>query len=316
MPLRVAVQMDRLETINIAGDSTFALMLSAHQRGHTLYHYLAEDLTYHEERLYAGAHEVSVKAVAGDHFRIGEFTILDLGRDADVVLMRQDPPFDLAYITATHLLERIQPETLVVNDPASVRNAPEKIWVLDFDRFMPPTILTRSLSLTRKFLAEHGEIGVKPLHGNAGKAVFKVGRDGANLASLIEMFNTAYREPHVVQAFVPEIKEGDKRIVLVDGEVAGAINRIPGEGEIRSNLAVGGSAAKTELTGTELEICAALAPELQARGLLFVGIDVIGGKWLTEINVTSPTGIVAIDRFNGTDTPGMIWDAIEAKVRK
>jgi glutathione synthase len=313
MSLRVAVQMDPLEGINLAGDSTFALMLSAQERGHSLYHYRPEDLSWSEGRLWAGAFPVTVRRVEGSHFRFGDFTILDLGRDADVVLMRQDPPFDLAYITATHLLERIQPGTLVVNDPASVRNAPEKIWVLDFERFMPPTLLTRSLSLTRKFLAEHGEIVVKPLHGNAGKAVFKVGRDGANLASLIEMFNTAYREPHVVQAFVPEIKEGDKRIVLVDGEVAGAINRIPGEGEIRSNLAVGGSAAKTELTDTEREICAALGPELKARGLLFVGIDVIGGKWLTEINVTSPTGIVAIDAFNGTDTAALIWDAIERR---
>jgi glutathione synthase len=257
---------------------------------------------------------VTVRPVPGDHYVLGDHVLLDLGRDTDVVLMRQDPPFDLGYITATHLLERIQGETLVVNDPASVRNAPEKIWVLDFARYMPPTLLTRSLGATRHFLERHGEIVVKPLHGNAGKAVFKVGRDGANLASLIEMFNAAYREPHVVQAFVPEISEGDKRIVLVDGEVAGAINRIPGAGEIRSNLAVGGSAAKTELTQTEREICAALAPELKARGLLFVGIDVIGGKWLTEINVTSPTGIVAIDKFNGTDTPALIWDAIEAKL--
>src|SRR3954469_16644489 len=220
MPLRVAVQMDPLEGIGIAGDSTFALMLKAQERGHKLYHYLAEDLTYAEGRLYAGVREVSVQAVAGDHFSFGEFAILDLGRDVDVVLMRQDPPFDLGYITATHLLERIRGETLVVNDPASVRNAPEKVWVLDFARFMPPTVLTRSLGVARKFLAKHGEIVVKPLHGNAGKAVFKVGRDGANLASLIEMFNTAYREPHVVQAFVPEISQGDKRIVLVDGEVA------------------------------------------------------------------------------------------------
>ena len=316
MTLRVAVQMDPLEHINISGDSTFAIMLGAQARGHTLYHYLADALTWQDGRLYAGANEVSVQPVAGDHFKLGEFTILDLGRDIDVVLMRQDPPFDLGYITATHLLERIQGETLVVNDPASVRNAPEKIWVLDFARYMPPTLLTRSLGAARKFLERHGEIVVKPLHGNAGKAVFKVGRDGANLASLIEMFNTAYREPHVVQAFVPEISEGDKRIVLVDGEVAGAINRIPGAGEIRSNLAVGGSAAKTELAETEREICAALAPELKARGLLFVGIDVIGGRWLTEINVTSPTGIVAIDRFNGNDTPALIWDAIEAKVRR
>lgn len=316
MSLRVAVQMDPLETINIAGDSTFAIMLGAQKRGHRLFHYAAEDLSWHDGRLWTMARPVNVRPVAGDHFDAGEPELLDLGRDVDVVLMRQDPPFDLGYITATHLLERIQSETLVVNDPASVRNAPEKLWVLDFARFMPPTTLTRSIGLARKFLAQHGAMVVKPLHGNAGKAVFKVGPDGANLASLIEMFNAAYREPHVVQAFVPEISQGDKRIVLVDGEVAGAVNRIPGEGEIRSNLAVGGSAARTDLTDTEREICTALAPELKARGLLFVGIDVIGGKWLTEINVTSPTGIVAIDRFNGTDTPGMIWDAIEAKVRK
>src|SRR5438067_4656729 len=314
MPLRVAVQMDPLDRINIAGDSTFALMLKAQALGHELYHYAPEHLSYAEDRLWTMGYPVTVQRVAGDHYRFGEPKILDLGRDVDVVLMRQDPPFDLGYITATHLLERIQGETLVVNDPASVRNAPEKLWVLDFARFMPATTLTRSLGVARKFLAEHGAMVVKPLHGNAGKAVFKVGADGANLASLIEMFNTAYREPHVVQAFVPEIAQGDKRIVLVDGEVAGAVNRIPGEGEIRSNLAVGGSAAKTELSDTEREICAALGPELKRRGLLFVGIDVIGGKWLTEINVTSPTGIVAIDRFNGTDTPGMIWDAIERRL--
>jgi glutathione synthase len=315
MKLRVAVQMDPLESINIAGDSTFAIMLGAQKRGHSLFHYSPEDLSWHDGRLWTMARPVTVQPVPGDHFRAGAPEVLDLGRDADVVLMRQDPPFDLGYITATHLLERIQAETLVVNDPASVRNAPEKLWVLDFARFMPATTLTRSLGVARKFLAEHGAMVVKPLHGNAGKAVFKVGPAGENLASLIEMFNTAYREPHVVQAFVPEISQGDKRIVLVEGEVAGAVNRIPGEGEIRSNLAVGGSAAKTELTDTEREICAALGPELKARGLLFVGIDVIGGKWLTEINVTSPTGIVAIDRFNGTDTPARIWEAIEAKLK-
>jgi glutathione synthase len=314
MPLRVAVQMDPLEKINISGDSTFALMLRAQERGHKLYHYLAEALTYANGRLYAGAHEVSVQPVSGDHFKLGEFVILDLGSDVDVVLMRQDPPFDLGYITATHLLERIQGETLVVNEPASVRNAPEKLWVLDFAQFMPPTALTRSLSVAREFLAEHGDIVIKPLHGFAGGSVFRIGRDGQNLASLIELFNKTYREPHVLQAFVPEIAEGDKRIVLVDGEVAGAVNRVPGAGEIRSNLAVGGKAAKTELTPGEQEICAALGPELRRRGLLFVGIDVIGGRWLTEINVTSPTGIVAIDTFNGTDTPGLIWDAIERHV--
>ena len=314
MTLRVAVQMDPLERINIAGDSTFAIMLGAQVRGHSLYHYAAEDLGWRDGRLHAGARPVTVQRVEGDHFRFGDWTILDLASDVDVVLMRQDPPFDLGYITATHLLERIRDETLVVNDPASVRNAPEKVWVLDFARFMPPTLITRSLGAARDFLAEHGEVVVKPLHGFGGGSVFRVGRDGANLASLIEVFNKAYREPHVVQAFLPEIAEGDKRIVFVDGEVAGAVNRIPGEGEIRSNLAVGGRAAKTELTGREREICDVLGPELKKRGLLFVGIDVIGGKWLTEINVTSPTGIVAVDRFNGTDTPARIWDAIEAKL--
>jgi glutathione synthase len=314
MSLTVAVQMDPLESINIDGDSSFAIMLGAQARGHRVYHYAAEDLSWLDGRLWTMARPVTVQRVKGDHFSAGEPEILDLGRDVDVVLMRQDPPFDLGYITATHLLERIQGETLVVNDPASVRNAPEKIWVLDYARFMPPTAVTRSVGVARKFLAEHKEIVVKPLHGNGGKAIFKIGRDGQNLSSLIEVFNTAYREPHMLQAFLPGVAEGDKRIVLVDGEVVGAVNRIPGEGEIRSNLAVGGKAAKTELTAREEEICAALAPELKRRGLLFVGIDVIGGEWLTEINVTSPTGIVAIDRFNGTDTPALIWDAIERKL--
>lgn len=315
MSLNVAVQMDPLESISIDGDSTFAIMLGAQARGHRLYHYAAEALSWADGRLWTMAYPVTVQRVKGDHFQVGEPELLDLGRDVDVVLMRQDPPFDLGYITATHLLERIQRETLVVNDPASVRNAPEKLWVLDFARFMPPTAITRSLGLARKFLAEHKEIVVKPLHGNGGKAIFKVGSDGANLASLIEVFNTAYREPHMIQAFLPGVAEGDKRIVFVDGAVAGAVNRIPGEGEIRSNLAVGGKAAKTELTAREEEICAAIGPELRKRGLLFVGIDVIGGEWLTEINVTSPTGIVAIDRFNGTDTPALIWAAIEGKLR-
>jgi glutathione synthase len=314
MSLRVAVQMDPLEGINISGDSTFAVMLGAQARGHQLYHYRADALTWQDGRLYAGAHAVSVQAISGDHFRLGDFTILDLGRDVDVVLMRQDPPFDLGYITATHLLERIRDETLVVNDPAAVRDAPEKLWVLDFAEFMPPTAITRSLGVARKFLAEHGDIVVKPVHGFAGGSVFRIGPDGRNLASLIELFNRSYREPHVLQQFIPEIAAGDKRIVLVDGEVAGAVNRVPGEGEIRSNLAVGGKAAKTELTDREQEICAVLGPECRKRGLLFVGIDVIGGRWLTEINVTSPTGIVAIDSFNGSDTPGLIWDAIDRRL--
>jgi glutathione synthase len=313
-PLAVAVQMDPLATLNIAGDSTFALMLAAQARGHRLFHYLAEELNYAARRVWARAHPVTVQRVAGDHFRFGEAVDLDLGADADVVLMRQDPPFDLGYITATHLLERIADRTLVVNDPASVRNAPEKVFVLDYPQFMPPTLVTRSLDEARAFLAEHGAMVVKPLHGNGGKAIFKVEGDGLNLSALFEVFNGTWREPHMVQAFLPAVAQGDKRIVLVDGEVAGAINRLPGEGEIRSNLAVGGSAEKTQLTPREREICAVLGPELKRRGLLFVGIDVIGGEWLTEINVTSPTGIVAIERFDGTDVAGMIWDAIEAKV--
>ncbi len=315
MSLTVAVQMDPLESINIDGDSTFALMLGAQARGHELLHYAAEDLSWVDGRLWTMARPVTVQPVAGNHFIAGDRRIVDLGRDVDVILMRQDPPFDVGYITATHLLERIAGETLIVNDPASVRNAPEKVWVLDFARFMPPTAITRSLGVAREFLAKHKAMVVKPLHGNGGKAVFKINSDGANLSALFEMFNTAWREPHMIQAFVPSVTEGDKRIILVDGEVAGAVNRIPGKGEIRSNLAVGGVAAKTELTAREQEICAALAPELKARGLIFVGIDVIGGEWLTEINVTSPTGIVAVDRFNNTDTPALIWDAIEARLK-
>ena len=314
MRLTVAVQMDPLDSINIAGDSSFALMLTAQERGHSLFHYAAEDLNYRDGRVWAKAYPVTVQRVVGDHFSVGEPVNLDLGDEADVVLMRQDPPFDLGYITATHLLERIADTTLVVNDPAQVRNAPEKVFVLDYPQFMPPTLVTRSLDEARKFLAEHGAIVIKPLHGNGGKAIFKVESDGANLSALIEVFNMTWREPHMVQAFLPDVAKGDKRIVLVDGEIAGAINRLPGEGEIRSNLAVGGSAEKTGLTDKEREICAVLGPELKKRGLLFVGIDVIGGTWLTEINVTSPTGIVAIERFDGTDIAGMIWDAIEAKV--
>ncbi len=313
MSLRIAVQMDPLESVGIAGDSTFALMLSAQARGHRLFHYAADALTYEDGRVRAMAREVTVQRVAGDHYTAADPAPLDLGRDIDVILMRQDPPFDIGYITATYLLERIASETLVVNDPRSVRDAPEKLFVLDFARFMPPTLITRSLSELKAFHARHGEIVVKPLHGNAGAAVFRIGRDGTNLAALAELFGSVWREPYIAQAFLPAVADGDKRIVLVDGEVAGAINRKPGPGEIRSNLAAGGTAHAAELTAREREICAALGPELKARGLLFVGIDVIGGH-LTEINVTSPTGIVAIDAFNGSDTPARIWDAIEAKV--
>ncbi|MGE8133729.1 glutathione synthase [Novosphingobium subterraneum] len=315
MTLRVAVQMDPLHSINIAGDSSFALMLSAQERGHEVYHYDVGSLTLDEDdRLIAHARPVTVQRVEGDHYKTGDVRWLDLGRDIDVVLMRQDPPFHMGYITATHLLERIEGEALVVNNPRSVRNAPEKVMVLDYRRFMPPTIVTRSVEEVRLFQKKHGAIVVKPIHGNGGKAIFRVGPEGENLGALFEVFNQTWPEPHMVQAFLPEVAKGDKRIVLVDGEIAGAINRKPCEGEFRSNLAVGGYAEKTELTAEEQEICAALGPQLKRLGLIFVGIDVIGGKYLTEINVTSPTGIVAIDKFNGTDTPGMIWDAIERRL--
>ena len=315
MSLRVAVQMDPIETVKIAGDSSFALMLSAQARGHSLWHYDVGSLTLDEnDRLTALASPVRVQRVAGNHFEKGEARRIDLGRDIDVVLMRQDPPFDMGYITATHLLERIQGETLVVNDPASVRNAPEKVMVLDFRRFMPPTLVTRSVAEVREFMKRHGGVVIKPIHGNGGKAIFRIPESGDNLGALIEVFNQTWPEPHMVQPFLPEVAEGDKRIVLVDGEYAGAINRKPGEGEFRSNLAQGGYAEKADLTPREEEICAAMGPELKKRGLIFVGIDVIGGKWLTEINVTSPTGIVSIDEFNGTDTSARIWDVIEARL--
>ena len=315
MSLTVAVQMDPLESIGIAGDSSFALMLKAQERGHRLFHYLARDLAYEDGRVRTKARPVTVQRVEGNHFTAGEAVTLDLAGDVDVVLMRQDPPFDIGYITATYLLERVAAETLVVNDPRSVRDAPEKLFVLDYARFMPPTMISRSLADVRAFHASHGEIVVKPLHGKAGEGVFRIGKDGTNLTALTELFGAIWKEPFIAQAFLPAVSEGDKRIVLVDGEVAGAINRVPGKGEFRSNLAAGGTAKATELTDREREICAALGPELKRRGLLFVGIDVIGGM-LTEINVTSPTGIVAVDHFNGSDTPGLIWDAIEAKVAR
>jgi glutathione synthase len=308
--------MDPLAGININGDSSFALMLSAQARCYDVWHYDVGTLSLDaNDRLTAWAHPVhDLQRVEGAHFRFGAPKRIDLGRDIDVVLMRQDPPFHVGYITATHLLERIEGETLVVNNPVSVRNAPEKVMVLDYRRFMPPTLITRSADEVREFQRTHGAVVVKPLHGNGGKAIFRVPVEGDNLGALFEVFNTSWPEPHMVQPFLPDVAKGDKRIVLVDGEVAGAINRRPGEGEFRSNLAVGGSAEATELTPREVEICAAMGPRLKELGLIFVGIDVIGGEWLTEINVTSPTGIVAIDKFNGTDTPGKIWDAIEARL--
>ena len=314
MSLRVAVQMDPIETINIAGDSSFALMLSAQARGHALYHYDVRSLAWDQGRITAWAQPVTVQRVEGAHYSLGETRKIDLAADVDVVLMRQDPPFDLGYLTGTWLLERLAGQTLVVNDPRSVRDAPEKVFVLDYARFMPPTLVARRIEDVRAFQAEHpGDIVVKPLHGNGGKAVFRVPADGSNLGALVEMFGQVWPEPFMVQAFIPSVAQGDKRIVLVDGAIAGAINRKPGAGEFRSNLAVGGYAEATTLTQREEEICAVLGPELERRGLVFVGIDVIGGEWLTEINVTSPTGILAIDRFNGTDTPALIWDAIERR---
>lgn len=314
MSLRVAVQMDPIETVNIAGDSSFALMLSAQARGYSLWHYDVRTLAWENSQITAWAAPVTVRDIAGDHFTKGELRKINLATDVDVILMRQDPPFDLGYITATLLLERLEGQTLVVNDPASVRNAPEKMFVLDYARFMPPTLIARKMADVQVFQREHGAVVVKPLHGNGGKAIFKIEADGTNLSALFEVFNQTWPEPHMVQPFIPEVALGDKRIVLVDGEFTGAINRRPGVGEFRSNLAQGGYAEKAELTAREEEICAAMGPELKQRGLVFVGIDVIGGKWLTEINVTSPTGIVAIDKFNGTDTSALIWNAIERRL--
>ena len=313
MPLNAAFQMDPMESIKIAGDSSFALMLSAQARGHRVWHYDVATLAYEDGRITAHAAPVTVQRVEGDHFTLGERRRIDLGSEIDVVLMRQDPPFHLGYITAAFLLDRLKGTTLVVNDPREVVNAPEKMFVLDYARFMPPTLIARHADDVRAFQEKHGSVVVKPLHGNGGKAIFRLGEDRMNTSALFEVFNQTWPEPHMVQPFLPSVSEGDKRIVLIDGEFAGAINRLPGEGEFRSNLAQGGRAEAATLTAREEEICAAMGPELKRRGLVFVGIDVIGGEWLTEINVTSPTGIVAIDRFNGTDSGAAIWDAIEAR---
>jgi glutathione synthase len=318
MSLRVAVQMDPMETVNIAGDSSFALIEGAQARGHTVFHYDVGTLAWQSDgspigKLTALGAPVKVQRVLGDHFTMEERRPIDLARDIDVVLMRQDPPFDLGYISAALLLDRLKGTTVVANDPREVVNAPEKMFVLDFARFMPPTLIARTLDDVRAFQAEHGAVVVKPLHGNGGKAIFKIDEAGTNLSALMEVFNQTWPEPHMIQPFLPEVSQGDKRIVLIDGEFAGAINRVPEEGEFRSNLAQGGYAEAAQLTAREEEICAAMGPELKRRGQVFVGIDVIGGKWLTEINVTSPTGIVAIDKFNGTDSAGAIWDVIERK---
>ncbi len=312
MGLRVAVQMDPLEAVNINGDSTFALMLEAQARGHRLYEYQPDQLSYVHGAVMAQARGVSVQRVAGNHLTVGDGVSLNLANDVDVVLLRQDPPFDLGYITTTHLLEMVHPKTLVVNDPASVRNAPEKLFVTKFKHLMPATLITRTLADVQAFRSQYGEVVIKPLYGNAGTAVFHISKTDANVSALVETFQTMDRAPFMVQQFLPQVSEGDKRIVLVDGVATGAINRLPKSGEIRSNLAAGGSAVQTELTARESEICETIGPDLKRMGLIFVGIDVIAG-YLTEINVTSPTGIQAIDRFNSSNTPGLIWDAIEAR---
>ncbi|HEY8277806.1 MAG TPA: glutathione synthase [Methyloceanibacter sp.] len=314
MALKVAFQMDPIERIDIKGDSTFALLLETQRRGHDVFYYTPDNLSLRDGKLIARGHSLTVEDRPGDHYRLAHPRSVDLAR-LDVVHLRQDPPFDMAYITTTHLLERIQPKTLVVNDPASVRNAPEKVFVLDFMDLMPPTLVTRSLDEVKAFRAQHKDIVVKPLYGNGGAAVFHIARGDTNLNALIELMGSSFREPIMVQRYLPQVRRGDKRIILVNGEIAGAINRVPAKDESRSNLHVGGTAEEAKLNKRDNEICARLRPELKKRGLIFVGIDVIG-PYLTEINVTSPTGIRQIKQFGGNDVAAMIWDVIERKVAK
>jgi glutathione synthase len=311
--LNVAVQMDPIERINIRGDSTFALLLEAQARGHTLTYYTPDRLAQIGADVFATVQPVTVRDEVGNHFTLGEPRRLALST-LDVILLRQDPPFDLAYITTTHLLERIHPKTLVVNDPAHVRNAPEKVFVTEFSDLMPPTLITRDLAEIKAFRAAHGDIVMKPLYGHGGGAVFRVTRDDLNFGSLYDMFAVTFREQWVVQAWLPAVKDGDKRIILVDGEYAGAVNRVPAADDLRSNMVRGGSPKKTELTKREQDICERLGPHLRERGLLLVGIDVIG-DYLTEINVTSPTGIRAVRNVGGPDIAKLVWDKIEGKRR-
>jgi glutathione synthase len=312
MALCVAIQMDPIERIDIAGDSTFALALEGQARGHSLIYYGPRDLTFRDGAVVARTRPLEVRNKRGDHFTLGDFAVTDLSR-LDVVLMRQDPPFDMAYITATHILERIHPKTLVVNDPFHVRNAPEKLFVTQFKELMPPSLITTDRAEIGAFRAAHKDIILKPLYGNGGAGVFRVRADDENLGAMLEMFTAFYREPIVVQRYVPEVRKGDKRILLVEGEFAGAINRVPAEGEARSNMHVGGRPEATSLTGREEAICRTIGPELKSRGLIFAGIDVIG-DYLTEINVTSPTGIQEVKRFGGPDAAALVWDAIERRL--
>lgn len=309
--LKVGIQMDHISTISIAGDSTFALALEAGARGHELYHFTPDRLQLQNGRVSAEIESLEVRDREGDHFSLGPKALTDLST-LDVILLRQDPPFDMSYITNTHLLERIHPQTLVVNDPASVRNAPEKILVMDFADLMPDTLITRDEKAIREFRQKHGDIIIKPLYGNGGAGVFRLGQGDENLSSIIELFFGMSREPVIAQQYLRDVRQGDKRIILVDGEPVGAINRVPPEGDARSNMHVGGVAEHSELTDREREICARIAPVLKERGFIFVGIDVIGGL-MTEINVTSPTGIREVRRFSGTDIASLVWDAIEKR---
>ncbi|ALK10712.1 glutathione synthase [Blastochloris viridis] len=313
MTLRVAVQMDPIERINIRGDSTFALLLEAQARGHALGYYTPDRLAMAGGKVFAAVQPLAVKDVQGEHFTLGTAERVDLST-FDVILMRQDPPFDLAYISSTHFLERIHPKTLVVNDPAAVRNAPEKLFVTEFPELMPPTLISRDRDEIQAFRARHGDVVMKPLYGHGGAAVFRLHAQDANFGSFFDLFSATFREPWVTQAFLPKVAEGDKRIILIDGEAAGAVNRVPQVDDIRSNMVRGGAAVATDLTPREREICATIGPALKARGLIVVGIDVIDG-YLTEINVTSPTGIRAIKALGGPDLAAGAWDAIEAKRR-
>jgi glutathione synthase len=313
MTLNVAVQMDPIDRINIRGDSTFALLLEAQARAHPLSYYTPDKLALRDGKVSASVRPLAVRDAPGDHFTLGEPRHVELA-SFDVILLRQDPPFDLAYITSTHMLERVHPKTLVVNDPAHVRNAPEKVFVTEFPDLMPPTLVTRDLDAIKAFRKEHGDIVMKPLYGKGGEAVFLLSREDLNFGSLYDMFSATFREPWVIQKFLPAVKEGDKRIILVDGEFAGAVNRVPAPDDLRSNMVRGGVPKATDLTEREREICARLGPALRERGLLFVGIDVIG-DYLTEINVTSPTGIRAIKNLGGADIAALIWDKIAEKRR-
>ena len=313
MSLAVALQMDPIDSIDINGDSSFALALEAQDRGHKLFHYLPTSLSFKDREISARGQELAVRSMQGNHFTLGEFEKINIKDDLDVILMRQDPPFDMSYITATHILEHVHPATLVVNDPVNVRNAPEKLFITHFKDVMPPTLITNDGNEVELFRKEYKDIIVKPLYGNGGAGVFHIKPNDENLSSLLELYESFYKEPLIVQQYLPKVREGDKRVILIDGKAIGAINRVPADGEARSNMHVGGTPEKCELTNRDLEICELIGPTLKKQGLLFVGIDVIGSH-LTEINVTSPTGIQELTRFNDINVAKIIWEAIESKL--